>query len=147
LPQWQTVSGNLGLPLKQIVTKALKKEWLELWTPNLDQKLLPFQNKDPMYTCSLEGCKSAWGSASEMYNHLTSNKNKHNRSYLTKYYEIPNLTVDQIFNKSLQVFEEKKTENNNRVDVNIKQVSNSKQYKELKNRDLNWSEKTARREK
>ena len=82
-----------------------------------------------------------------MYNHLTSSKNKHNRSYLTKYYEIPNLTVDQIFNKSLQVFEEKKTENNNRVDVNIKQVSNSKQYKELKNRDLNWSEKTARREK
>ena len=82
-----------------------------------------------------------------MYNHLTSSKNKHNRSYLTKYYEIPNLTVDQIFNKSRQVFEEKKTENNNRVDVNIKQVSNSKQYKELKNRDLNWSEKTARREK
>ena len=82
-----------------------------------------------------------------MYNHLTSSKNKHNRSYLTKYYEIPNLTVDQIFNKSLKVFEEKKTENNNRVDVNIKQVSNSKQYKELKNRDLNWSEKTARREK
>jgi len=104
-------------------------------------------NKDPMYTCSLEGCKSAWGSASEMYNHLTSSKNKHNRSYLTKYYEIPNLTVDQIFNKSLKVFEDKKTENNNRVDVNIKQVSNSKQYKELKNRDLNWSEKTARREK
>ena len=65
-------------------------------------------NKDPMYTCSLEGCKSAWGSASIMYNHLTSNKNKHNRSYLTKYYEIPNLTVDQIFNKSCQVFEEKR---------------------------------------
>ena len=115
--------------------------------PNVDQKILPFQNKDPMYTCSLEGCKSAWGSASEMYNHLTSSKNKHNKSYLTKYYEIPNLTVDQIFNKSRQVFEEKKTENNNRVDVNIKQVSNHMQYKDLKNRDLNWSEKTARREK
>ena len=112
-------------------------------------------NKDPMYTCSLEGCKSAWGSASIMYNHLTSNKNKHNRSYLTKYYEIPNLTVDQIFNKSRQVFEEKKTENNNRVDVNIKQVSNRKQYSKVtmqyselhKNRSSNWSEKTARREK
>ena len=111
-------------------------------------------NKDPMYTCSLEGCKSAWGSASQMYNHLTSNKNKHNRSYLTKYYEIPNLTVDQIFNKSRQVFEEKKTENNNRVDVNIKQVFNHKQYSKvtlqyskLKNQYFNWSEKTARREK
>mgnify|MGYP006888789770 CR=1 FL=1 len=71
-----------------------------------------------------------------MYNHLTSNKNKHNRSYLTRYYEIPNLTVDQIFNKSRQVFEEKKTENNNRMDVNIKQVSNRKQYSKARTTKL-----------
>ena len=100
-----------------------------------------------MYTCSLQGCKSAWGSASEMYNHLTSNKNKHNKNYLQKYYEIPNLTVDQVFNKSREVFDEKKAKNNNRVDVNIKQISNQKEYKELKNRPLTWSEKTAKREK
>ena len=36
-------------------------------------------NKDQMYTCSLDGCKSAWGTAKEIFNHLTSNKNKHNR--------------------------------------------------------------------
>jgi ribosomal protein S15P/S13E len=35
-----------------------------------------------MYTCSLEGCKSAWGDAEEMYNHLVGNKMKHNKNYL-----------------------------------------------------------------
>ena len=100
-----------------------------------------------MYTCCLEGCKSAWGSASEMYNHLTSSKNKHNRNYLQKFYEIPNLTVDQIFNKSRQVFDEKKAKNNEKVDFHIKQISNTKDYSELKNRPLTWSEKNDRRKK
>jgi len=104
-------------------------------------------NKDPMYTCSLDGCKSAWGSASEMYNHLTSSKNKHNRNYLQKFYEIPNLTVDQIFNKSRQVFDEKKEKNNEQVEFHIKQISNRSDYSELKNRPLTWSEKNDRRKK
>lgn len=93
-------------------------------------------NKDPMYTCSLEVCKSAWGTASEIYNHLTTNKNKHNRRYLEKFYDIPNLTLDQIFNKSRQVFDEKKAKNNGKFDYHIKQITNVKEYSELKNRPL-----------
>ena len=82
-----------------------------------------------------------------MYNHLTSTKNKHNRNYLQKFYEIPNLTVEQVFNKSRQVFEEKKTKNNEQVDFYIKQVSNRSEYSELKNRPLTWSEKNEKRKK
>ena len=75
-----------------------------------------------------------------MYNHLTSSKNKHNRNFLNKFYQIANLTVDQIFNQSRIIFDEKKEENNGRVNYNIKQISNQKEYSELKNRPLNWSE-------
>lgn len=31
-------------------------------------------NSDPQYQCLLDGCKKAWGTAEEMFNHLTSNK-------------------------------------------------------------------------
>jgi len=102
-------------------------------------------NKDPMYTCSLEGCKSAWGSASEIYNHLKSSKNKHNKNYLKKYYGIPNLTTDQIFSKCLEVFKEKKEKG--KADFYVKQVSSTKEYTELRNRPLDWSEKSAKRSK
>ena len=128
-------TGKIGPPLKQNATKAI------IYKMTFKQKLKNlFQNKDPQYTCSLTGCKSAWGSASEMYNHLTSSKNKHNRNYLNKFYQIANLTVDQIFNQSRIIFDEKKEENNGRVNYNIKQISNQKEYSELKNRPLNWLE-------
>ena len=36
----------------------------------------------PMYTCSLPGCKSAWGDSDSMVHHLCGNKQKHNKNYI-----------------------------------------------------------------
>ena len=46
---------------------------------------------------------------------------------------------------SWQVFDEKKAKNNQKMDFNIKQITNIKEYSELKNRPLTWSEKNDRR--
>ena len=36
----------------------------------------------PMYTCSLEGCKSSWGTSDDMFHHVI--KEKHQKNFLKK---------------------------------------------------------------
>ena len=36
----------------------------------------------PMYTCSLEGCKSAWGTSDDIFNHCI--KPKHHKNFFKK---------------------------------------------------------------
>ena len=38
----------------------------------------------PMYTCTLEGCKSAWGTSDDMFHHVT--KDKHQKNFFKKLY-------------------------------------------------------------
>ena len=41
----------------------------------------------PMYTCSLRGCKSAWGTSDDMFNHVKNSKHQQNffgMKYMTK---------------------------------------------------------------
>ena len=81
-----------------------------------------------------------------MFNHLTSNKNKHNRNFLQKFNHIPtSLTVDQVFNSSRNVFDEEKKKNHGRIDIELKQISNKKDYLEIKHRRLDWTEDKAKR--
>ena len=40
------------------------------------------QRAHPMYTCSLEGCKSSWGTSDDMFHHVI--KEKHQKNYLKK---------------------------------------------------------------
>ena len=52
-----------------------------------------------MYTCSLPGCKSAWGDSDSMANHLCGNKQKHNKNYIMYHMKDPRgacLTKDQV---------------------------------------------------
>ena len=97
-------------------------------------------DKNRFYTCSLEGCKSTWGDAQTLFNHLKSDKNKHNKNYLVKHYSTHiNLTREQIYNKSQDVYE--KEYKGKRAPINeIKMKRDLKSYNELKNRDINWSE-------
>lgn len=38
----------------------------------------------PIYTCTLEGCKSAWGTSDDMFHHVT--KDKHQKNFFKKLY-------------------------------------------------------------
>ena len=61
-----------------------------------------------MYTCSLEGCKSAWGTSDDMFNHV---KNvSHQRNYFKKLHQdddrIMGLTKDKILKMAVDYEEE-----------------------------------------
>ena len=61
-----------------------------------------------MYTCSLEGCKSAWGTSDDMFNHV---KNvSHQRNYFKKLHHdddrIMGLTKDKILKMAVDYEEE-----------------------------------------
>ena len=59
-----------------------------------------------MYTCSLQGCKSAWGESDSMVNHLRGNKLKHNKNYITYHMNDPqgaSLTKDMVMDLSVQL--------------------------------------------
>ena len=98
-------------------------------------------DKDRMYTCSLRGCKSTWGDARTLFNHLKSDKNKHNKNYLVENYDLHiNLTREQIYNKSQDVYEKEYKGRRVKATDEIKTVKILSSYKEIKNRSLDWSE-------
>jgi len=105
-----------------------------------------FQNpsnpdKDRMYTCSLRGCKSTWGDARTLFNHLKSDKNKHNKNYLVENYDLHiNLTREQIYNKSQDVYEQEYKGRRVKATDEIKTLKILSSYMEIKNRGLDWSE-------
>eukprot|EP00092_Neocalanus_flemingeri_P091365 GFUD01115827.1.p1 GENE.GFUD01115827.1~~GFUD01115827.1.p1 ORF type:complete len:274 (+),score=81.53 GFUD01115827.1:58-879(+) len=94
----------LGLPLEQQNAPKVKK--LKKETPRVDvgqtlrqrlqecgepvlglEYVTEFVNPDnpsdhPLYTCRLEGCKSAWGTSHDMQNHVK--KTKHHRCFFRK---------------------------------------------------------------
>ena len=56
-----------------------------------------------MYTCSLPGCKSAWGDSDSMVNHLCGNKLKHNKNYIIYHQKDPrgaSLTKNEVMDLS-----------------------------------------------
>ena len=59
----------LGLP-------ALGLQFINEW-------INPRHHEAPRrYTCTLEGCKSAWGDSEDMYRHLVGKTMTHNKNYL-----------------------------------------------------------------
>ena len=59
----------LGLPALGL---QFIHEWINPKDPNAPRR----------YTCSLEGCKSAWGDSEDMYRHLVGKSMLHNKNYL-----------------------------------------------------------------
>ena len=56
-----------------------------------------------MYTCSLQGCKSAWGESDSMVNHLCGNKLKHNKNFIIYHMRDPrgaSLTKNEVMDLS-----------------------------------------------
>lgn len=97
-----------------------------------------------MYTCSLAGCKSAWGNAEEMKNHLTGDTLKHCKNYLKAEKGTLNLQKDIVYNKCRDIFLAQLEENNGQKDFSkLKTVSDKNMYLELVNRPIDWSESKA----
>ena len=56
-----------------------------------------------MYTCSLQGCKSAWGDSDSMANHLCGNRLKHSKNYIIYHRKDPrgaSLTKNEVLDLS-----------------------------------------------
>lgn len=97
-------------------------------------------SKYPMYTCSLEGCSSAWGTSDDMFNHIINVK--HQRSYFRLRFpedgRIVGMTKNEILNKTLEYAAEHAEEGTFIV------IEDEAKYLELANRPDTWSEKKAK---
>ena len=76
------VSVDVGLSLEQRLCGSAQPapglEYVrEYWNPRE-------MTAHPMYTCTLEGCKSAWGTSDDMFHHVT--KDKHQKNFFKKLY-------------------------------------------------------------
>lgn len=100
----------------------------------------------PMYTCSLQGCKSAWGESDSMVNHLRGNKLKHNKNYITYHMNDPqgaSLTKDMVMDLSVQLDNESRQDNGERDYKKMKRETDHAKYRELRERPDDWSEAKA----
>ena len=106
----------------------------------------PRNSKDhPMYTCCLEGCKSAWGTSDDIYNHVKGHK--HQKNFLRKMYpqdgRILGMTKDALLIAAME-HEEKDGGPDERDYGLIRKVVNYEEYMELRDRPDDWSEKKAK---
>ncbi len=113
----------------------------------IKEVLNPYQHKHhhhyAMYTCSLEGCKSAWGNAEEMALHLMGNK--HNKNYLQNVLgNRSHLTKDAVMKLSMEEDKNFRHQRDNERKYEMIQVVDDTQYfHELVSRPVNWSEAKA----
>lgn len=111
---------------------------------NVKEFLNPRQKKDPLfYSCTQEGCKSAWGYSDDMFNHLKNRK--HQKNFLRLAYpeddRIESLNKNDVLLKAV----EHANDHNiflpdDRDYGSIVQILDSDAYKEISSRPQNWSE-------
>ena len=98
----------------------------------------------PMYTCSLTGCKSAWGTSDDIFHHVQ--KYKHQKNLFRKLHPedsyIAGLTKDQVLLKAIE-HEDERGGPCNRDYGQIVVVDDLERYLELRERPDDWSEKKA----
>eukprot|EP00088_Acartia_fossae_P033515 TRINITY_DN3430_c0_g1_i13.p1 TRINITY_DN3430_c0_g1~~TRINITY_DN3430_c0_g1_i13.p1 ORF type:complete len:495 (-),score=132.26 TRINITY_DN3430_c0_g1_i13:183-1667(-) len=98
----------------------------------------------PLYTCKMEGCKSAWGNSDDMFNHIK--KDKHIRNYFNMKYP-DDTRVNSLNKNELMKFALEHTLKENifspaqRPYDTMIQVPDLERYKEIENRPRDWSEK------
>jgi len=96
----------------------------------------------PMYSCKLAGCKSAWGTSDDMFNHVI--KTKHQKNFFKLQnpddFRIAGLSNNDILIKASE-YEEELGGMDSRDYHAIVQVRDLNKYLEIKNRPINWSEK------
>jgi len=106
----------------------------------------PRNRKDhPMYTCSLEGCKSAWGTSDDIYNHVKNHK--HQKNFFKKLNpddgRIMGMSKDQLLLKAAE-YEEEEGGSDERDYTRIMKNNDYDKYMELRDRPDDWSEKKAK---
>lgn len=111
----------------------------------ISEFLNPRNSRDPpMYTCKLEGCKSAWGTSDDMFNHVI--KAKHQKNFFKMQNptdsRIAGLSSADILIKAAE-FEEEHGGCDERDYEAIRQVCDLERYTELRDRPDDWSEKKA----
>jgi len=98
----------------------------------------------PMYTCSLQGCKSAWGTSDDIFNHCI--KPKHHKNFFKKQNpedgRIAGLSSADILTKAAE-YEEEHGGSEERDYTVIGVVRDYDKYIELRDRPDDWSEKKA----
>eukprot|EP00092_Neocalanus_flemingeri_P023690 GFUD01025693.1.p1 GENE.GFUD01025693.1~~GFUD01025693.1.p1 ORF type:complete len:333 (+),score=92.74 GFUD01025693.1:68-1000(+) len=98
----------------------------------------------PMYTCRLEGCKSAWGTSDDMQNHVK--KTKHHRCFFRKMFpadsRLGGLTCADILKMAAE-YEEGQGGSEERDYEVILLVRDYQKYMKLRDRKPTWTEKNA----
>lgn len=106
-PQTKTKKKEAQRPRRELVRIPLMERLREeqaLGLPALGLQFIhewinPRNPESPRrYTCSLEGCKSAWGDSEDMYRHLVGKSMLHNKNYL-----IFHLGQEQVLNGVLEI--------------------------------------------
>lgn len=98
----------------------------------------------PMYTCSLAGCKSAWGTSDDIFHHVQNSK--HQKNFFKKLHpedpRVAGLTKDTLLLKARD-YEEELGGPLERDYGQIIVVDDLERYLELRERPDDWSEKKA----
>ena len=98
-----------------------------------------------MYTCTLTGCKSAWGTSDDIYNHVI--KYKHARNFFKEMHpddkRISGLSNADILQKAAELHEEEGGSDDLDYDA-IVAIKDYAKWKELRDRPDDWSEKKAK---
>jgi len=107
--------------------------------------LNPRNKKDHcMYTCKLAGCKSAWGTSDDMYNHVKNHK--HQKNFFKKMnpddLRLNGWTKDTLLIEASKLEDDEGGADERDYGV-ITQVREYEEYMELRNRPDDWSEKKA----
>jgi len=130
-PEWKL---NIKLSLK---TKLERSGEPTLGLEYITEFINPQGNeKDhPMYLCSLEGCKDAWGTSFQMFHHVL--KVNHQRNFLKSIFPedttIENLRKPDVLLKAMQ-WEEQKFPNGEKDYSSIIQVIDHDQYMAMRDR-------------
>ena len=97
-----------------------------------------------MYTCSLPGCKSAWGTSDDIFHHVT--KSKHHKNFFRRLNpddsRVEGLSGADILAKAAE-WENEHCPDGKRDYTDIVRVEDYGRYMELRNRPDNWSEMKA----
>jgi len=142
-PEWK---WNPKLSLKAKLEKSGEPALgLEFITEFIHPEKL--EKDHPMYSCSLEGCKSAWGTSFEMLHHVLNVKHQRNflRSVFPEDATIQVLPKSDILLKAMQ-WEEQEFPNEENDYSEIVQVIDHDQYMAMRER-RHWNLKPLEQEK
>ncbi len=140
----RAMARNPGPPDPRLLLKDLLKATEEpvLGLEFVTEYWCGDSRKHRMYTCDLDGCKSAWGTADDMFNHVKNRK--HQKNYL-RHRSPEDVRINGM--NSCEVMaraEQLEKEMGGRDFELVFEERDERKYWELHDRPLDWSEKKAK---